>query len=289
MLARRGDRRRGQLRPVASRGRSTTPRWPPTGAQVFLDNCAACHMDDGTGDRNSGAPNLTDAIWLYGGTRDRLIETVTIAPLRRDAGLGRQRLDARPSVPKQRSQPTSTRWAAANRSARFSDGSRRPESRCGPVRILFARFLRDRCRPTTHSGGASRSGCAAARGSLDVRSAGSIRPDQRLDDARSSCQRSMHLRQRQSSPFRMSATEPQQLYAAREPVFPRRVPGTFRTLKWWIMVVTLGIYYLTPWIRWDRGPNAARPGGPGRPRRTAASSSSGSRSGRTSSTSSPAC
>jgi cytochrome c oxidase accessory protein FixG len=52
----------------------------------------------------------------------------------------------------------------------------------------------------------------------------------------------------------MSSTEPQPLYAAREPVFPRRVKGKFRTLKWWIMIVTLGIYYLTPWIRWDRGP-----------------------------------
>jgi cytochrome c oxidase accessory protein FixG len=33
------------------------------------------------------------------------------------------------------------------------------------------------------------------------------------------------------------------------------VKGSFRTLKWWIMAVTLGIYYITPWIRWDRGPN----------------------------------
>jgi len=48
---------------------------------------------------------------------------------------------------------------------------------------------------------------------------------------------------------------PEQLYAAREPVFPRRVKGFFRSMKWWIMAVTLGIYYLTPWIRWDRGPN----------------------------------
>ncbi|HBZ45093.1 MAG TPA: cytochrome c oxidase accessory protein CcoG [Maritimibacter sp.] len=47
----------------------------------------------------------------------------------------------------------------------------------------------------------------------------------------------------------------QQLYAAREPVFPRRVRGRFRALKWWIMALTLGVYYLTPWIRWDRGPN----------------------------------
>jgi cytochrome c oxidase accessory protein FixG len=53
----------------------------------------------------------------------------------------------------------------------------------------------------------------------------------------------------------MSATEePQKLYAAREPVFPKRVSGTFRNLKWIILLVTLGIYYITPWIRWDRGP-----------------------------------
>ena len=45
------------------------------------------------------------------------------------------------------------------------------------------------------------------------------------------------------------------LYAPRVPIFPRRVSGRFRQLKWWIMAVTLGIYYLMPWIRWDRGPN----------------------------------
>ena len=50
-------------------------------------------------------------------------------------------------------------------------------------------------------------------------------------------------------------TQTQKLYTAREPIFPRRVKGKFRTLKWGIMIVTLGIYYLTPWIRWDRGPN----------------------------------
>ncbi len=55
----------------------------------------------------------------------------------------------------------------------------------------------------------------------------------------------------------MSQTEPEapkSLYAAREPIFPRRVSGTFRNLKWYIMIVTLGIYYITPWLRWDRGP-----------------------------------
>ena len=53
----------------------------------------------------------------------------------------------------------------------------------------------------------------------------------------------------------MSDTQdPPQLYAAHEPIFPRRVKGTFRTLKWWLMGFMLGVYYITPWLRWDRGP-----------------------------------
>jgi len=48
---------------------------------------------------------------------------------------------------------------------------------------------------------------------------------------------------------------PPALYAPREPIFPRRVYGFFRNLKWALMVLLLGIYYITPWIRWDRGPN----------------------------------
>ena len=50
-------------------------------------------------------------------------------------------------------------------------------------------------------------------------------------------------------------TEPKSLYQKREPIFPRRVSGAFRDLKWWLMAFTLGIYYITPWIRWDRGPS----------------------------------
>lgn len=49
------------------------------GATLFADNCAACHMEDGSGDRTQGAPKLTDAIWLYGGSREKIIETVTKA------------------------------------------------------------------------------------------------------------------------------------------------------------------------------------------------------------------
>lgn len=46
------------------------------------------------------------------------------------------------------------------------------------------------------------------------------------------------------------------LYAARKGVYPKAVDGFFRRLKWAIMAVTLTIYYVTPWLRWDRGPYA---------------------------------
>ena len=49
------------------------------GAVVFEENCAACHMEDGTGNRDLGAPNLTDAIWLYGGDVAALTHTVTFS------------------------------------------------------------------------------------------------------------------------------------------------------------------------------------------------------------------
>ena len=53
-----------------------------------------------------------------------------------------------------------------------------------------------------------------------------------------------------------SAKTRQPLYTARKKVFPKRASGNFRQFKWLVMLVTLGIYYLTPWIRWDRGPYA---------------------------------
>lgn len=47
------------------------------GATLFADNCAACHGEDATGNRELGAPNLTDALWLYGGGRGEIVETIT--------------------------------------------------------------------------------------------------------------------------------------------------------------------------------------------------------------------
>ncbi|MBX3532078.1 MAG: cytochrome c oxidase accessory protein CcoG [Rhizobiaceae bacterium] len=53
-----------------------------------------------------------------------------------------------------------------------------------------------------------------------------------------------------------SAKVRQPLYAARKKIFPKAVSGSFRRFKWLVMAITLGIYYLTPWLRWDRGPFA---------------------------------
>lgn len=44
------------------------------------------------------------------------------------------------------------------------------------------------------------------------------------------------------------------LYAKRLQIYPKDVSGVFRRFKWAALVVLLGIYYIAPWIRWDRGP-----------------------------------
>ncbi|HHS94876.1 MAG TPA: cytochrome-c oxidase, cbb3-type subunit III [Rhodobacterales bacterium] len=50
------------------------------GAVVFEDNCASCHMEDGTGDSTAGVPNLTDAIWLHGSSWDEVEHSVRVGP-----------------------------------------------------------------------------------------------------------------------------------------------------------------------------------------------------------------
>ncbi len=49
------------------------------GYTVFQENCAACHGADAKGGREFGAPNLSDNIWLYGGTKDDITNTVVNA------------------------------------------------------------------------------------------------------------------------------------------------------------------------------------------------------------------
>lgn len=46
------------------------------GKVVYDENCASCHGEDGKGDREQGAPNLSDRIWLYGGSFETIKKTV---------------------------------------------------------------------------------------------------------------------------------------------------------------------------------------------------------------------
>ena len=46
------------------------------GQTIFAENCAACHGPDGKGNQEMGAPNLTDGIWLYGGTKEAVMQTI---------------------------------------------------------------------------------------------------------------------------------------------------------------------------------------------------------------------
>ncbi|MFV3074360.1 cytochrome-c oxidase, cbb3-type subunit III [Niveispirillum fermenti] len=49
------------------------------GAAIYADNCAACHGERGEGMHEVGAPRLSDGIWLYGGDRPTVIESITNA------------------------------------------------------------------------------------------------------------------------------------------------------------------------------------------------------------------
>jgi hypothetical protein len=48
----------------------------------------------------------------------------------------------------------------------------------------------------------------------------------------------------------------QPLYKTRDKVYPKRVSGYFRNLKWFALIALLAIYWVVPWLRWDRGPTA---------------------------------
>ncbi|SIR17111.1 cytochrome c oxidase accessory protein CcoG [Bosea sp. TND4EK4] len=50
-------------------------------------------------------------------------------------------------------------------------------------------------------------------------------------------------------------TEDLPLFAASKKVYPQSVSGPFRRLKWALLVLCLAVYYLLPFLRWDRGPN----------------------------------
>ncbi|MBV1896493.1 MAG: cytochrome-c oxidase, cbb3-type subunit III [Rhodobacteraceae bacterium] len=60
-------------------GDAPEPSLVSNGATVYEDNCSSCHGETGKGDRDLGAPDLTDALWLYGGDFDTMMHTVTFS------------------------------------------------------------------------------------------------------------------------------------------------------------------------------------------------------------------
>jgi cytochrome c oxidase accessory protein FixG len=50
--------------------------------------------------------------------------------------------------------------------------------------------------------------------------------------------------------------EPMPLYASRKAIYPQSVSGTFRNIKWALLIACLAVYYFLPFVRWDRGPGA---------------------------------
>lgn len=61
---------------VTLSGRDSDTALAEKGSQVFNTYCAACHSADGSGNQALGAPNLTDAIWLYGGSSEQIRHTI---------------------------------------------------------------------------------------------------------------------------------------------------------------------------------------------------------------------
>lgn len=57
-------------------GRQHDAALAASGKPKFVENCAACHMPDGTGMQAMGAPNLTNNTWLYGGSEAAIIESI---------------------------------------------------------------------------------------------------------------------------------------------------------------------------------------------------------------------
>ena len=57
-------------------GGNAEPQAAARGKEVFAEQCAACHGDEGKGNTELGSPNLTDRIWLYGGSREAIVQTI---------------------------------------------------------------------------------------------------------------------------------------------------------------------------------------------------------------------
>ncbi|MAT34515.1 MAG: cytochrome-c oxidase, cbb3-type subunit III [Ponticaulis sp.] len=89
----------GQIRAAAHYVRTLSGLEAPShesemGAEVFQKECSTCHGDDGTGNVEEGAPNLTDSEWLYGSDYNTVYETIYSARNSRMPAWGERYNDA---------------------------------------------------------------------------------------------------------------------------------------------------------------------------------------------------
>lgn len=59
-------------------GREVDSTHASSGGEIFKQNCAMCHGAEGKGNPLFGAPNLTDDIWLYGGSQKKILESINL-------------------------------------------------------------------------------------------------------------------------------------------------------------------------------------------------------------------
>ena len=79
-----GTLKPAQISAVADYVRTLSGAAPDAGAdldggkKIFAENCAVCHGDDGKGNKELGAPDLSTQVWLYGPTKADIVQRVTI-------------------------------------------------------------------------------------------------------------------------------------------------------------------------------------------------------------------
>ena len=175
------------------------------GKKIFADNCASCHGATGKGNRELGAPDLTDAIWLYGSDKAVIVD-----------GLWNGRAGVMPA------------WAgAARRQHDQGAGGLRPHAR------RRREMTATDAQPTVHDRTTPK-GAGSEPALLDI-----------VEDWPKQCRAALRDREGRGSSRRSMQ--------ARRKIYPQRVHGTFRRIKWIVLFVTLGIYYGLPFVRWDRG------------------------------------
>src|SRR5690606_912879 len=148
-------------------GRGEASAATARGAELYANNCAICHGNDGTGSREFGAPNLADAIWLFGRDREVIrqrihdpmhgvmpawggrLDSVTIKMLAayvHSLGGGEDFVevarDPAVEVDEQPRRTTRRRWRRQDERSRQPDrrpaGRRRPPARAAPARAPAA-------------------------------------------------------------------------------------------------------------------------------------------------------